>query len=493
MPPQDYQESNATPWLDDKESDITSVSSATTDESADSHDEESTMSEDEVDRQDDDTEDEDDEDDDDDENGSGMERALNQRPSEQTEETKNAVCHEVTPLFKAIEGEEWDSVVTFLETGSWGWKWSSLCAQLYQIEENSAAAQVRTWVAIPVEGKGEINRLPLHAAIVRGAPIRVLDLLVRSYAKSVKNPDSEGNYPLHLAFQTAATLDTLVLLTKAFPEAVHIKNGDEKLPFECGALKNLCELLQLSVGATKTHMEIELTKEKGNLEEDRKQLLEVTKELMNLKKMVAERERNMTKDNFLYQKQHLSSAIAQLTKLKTDLDQHEDSVLKHHLVAEKKRMDGVLGELNKTKDELDKIKSEQSVAPKAGEFVMEKSSTLTSSPLASQLKLKRPKKAKREVVMNRHALPVEDETAREASERYSLLMESTSGQGRDGGTWNDPLVIDVEDGDSRDANDTPKSYERSGGQSPRKLKNVAARFKKKMNWRKSEKQTPEAE
>jgi hypothetical protein len=491
VPPKNYQESNVDPWLDDKESDITSVSSGTTDETPDSGDEES-ISEDDADGQeDDDTDDDDDDDDDEDENGSRMERTLDQSPSEQSEVTK-IVINETTPLFKAIEGEEWDSVVAFLQTGSWGWKWSSLCAQLYQVEEKPAAKQVRTWVVSAKEGKGEIRRLPLHAAIAHGAPIAVVDLLVKSYDKAVKNPDSEGNYPLHLAFQTGASMDTLVMLMKGFPEAVHMKNGEEKLPTESGAAKNLCELLQLSIGATKTHMEVELTKEKGNLEEDRKQLLEVTKELMNLKKMVAERERNMTKDNFLYQKQHLSSAISQLTRLKTDLDQHEESVLKHHLVAEKKRMDGVLGELNKTKGELDKIKSEQHLTPTEGDISQPMPSNLASSSMPTPPKKKRPKKSK--IVTNRHAYLSEEEAEREGTEKHDFLVEATSGAVDEAGTWDDPLIIDtthLEMGDS--AIGTPKSYDRSGSQSPRKLKNVAARFKKKMNWRKLEKQTPETE
>ena len=38
-----------------------------------------------------------------------------------------------------------------------------------------------------------MSRLPLHAAIARNAPQTVIDGLVKSYAKGVKCPDSEGN------------------------------------------------------------------------------------------------------------------------------------------------------------------------------------------------------------------------------------------------------------------------------------------------------------
>ncbi|CAB9521734.1 expressed unknown protein [Seminavis robusta] len=423
-----------------------------------------------------------------------MERTLETSPTEMSEKTQ-AQVNEVTPLFKSIENEEWDSVATFLETGSWGWKWSSLCAQLYQVSEKAASAQVRTWVtSAKKDGNGEISSLPIHAAVTRNAPLKVIQILHKTYSKGVRNPDSEGNYPLHLAFQKGTPLETLTFLMKEFPEAVHLKNKEEKLPAECGPAHGISELMNLCIGATKTKMESELNKEKGSLEEDRKQLLEVTKELMNLKKMVAERERNMTKDNFLYQKQHLNSAISQLTKLKTDLDKHEENVLKHHLVAEKKRMDGVLGELNKTKGELDKIKSEHQVPTAAGESAQPKPSPVATALANPQQKKKKPKKPKK-VVTNRHAYPAEDdEMEREG------VQETTSDQLKEGGSdpWSgrEGLRIETDNinpGESRDANDgtyTPKS---NGSQSPRKLKNVAARFKKKMNWRKSEKQAPEAE
>jgi hypothetical protein len=519
--PDDYKQNDSVNmWIDEKESDITSVSSASSEDSDDSEEEESLVSEeetgdlgDETEGEEEEEEEEEDEEEEEEDDESRMEQTVQPVVSEQTEEEKKAPAKkefsEVTPLFKAIAGEEWDSIVTFLETGSWGWTLTSLCAQLYQVEEKSAAAQVRTWVtANKKDGKGEITRLPIHAAIYKDAPFKIIELLVKNYTKGVKNPDSEGNYPLHVAFEKAASLQILTYLMKEYPGAIHIKNKKGLLPTECGDANGISELLNLSISATKKLVETELTKEKGNLEEDRKQLLEVTKELMNLKKIVAERERNMTKDNFLYQKQHLSSAISQLTKLKLDLDKHEDNVLKHHLQAEKKRMDGVLGELSKTKGELDKIKSEQNLTTPKEESPVE----APASPVqpAPQQKKKKSKKAggRKQIITNSHHHPVaeEAEVPRDETSKFHEISEPTSPTaGSD--LWNaEPeglqLTVDTdfpqdldESRDPQDGVSSPRSMlsDKSGATSPRKLKTVAARFKKKMNWRKVEKQAVEAE
>ena len=86
---------------------------------------------------------------------------------------------------------------------------------------------------------------------------------------------------------------------------------------------------------------------------------------------------------------------------------------------------------------------------------------------------------------------------REGVDNYNEEEDEPYGQTKETvDSWNgrEGLVIDtdnIEPGDSRDIEGsfTPRSLEKSGSQSPRKLKTVAARFKKKMNWRKSEKQS----
>lgn len=502
MPKEDFEaDESVNMWVDDKESDITSVSSSSTDGSVETEDNESMMTDevtrgeetDEDDEDDDEEEEEeedDDEDEDEDDEESAMEQTIDHVMTEQTEKTV-VRYNEVTPLYKAIINEEWDSVVTFLDTGSWGWKWSSLCAQLYQVSEKAAAAQVRTWVTSNKrEGKGEITRLPLHAAIARDAPFGVIMVLVKNYGKGVKNPDSEGNYPLHLAFQRAATLQILTFLMQQFPDAIHLKNHDGKLPTECGAANGVSNLMNLCIDATKNLVEKDLSSEKGNLEEDRKQLLEVTKELMNLKKLVAERERSMTKDNFLYQKQHLNTAISQLTKLKTDLDNHEDKVLQHHLVAEKKRMDGVLGELNKTKGELNKIKSEKNLTPAGAKSPKARNGTPTT-PIQFKKKKKKNSSTKKSPFPS-YTPRVEDNPERDDVNNYKETEEVTSPvTGAYGGAEETPLIIDTEQQEmeleeSRDPNEvllTPRTYGSEPNASPRKLKTLGSRFKKKMNWR----------
>lgn len=532
VPPENYQPSPADPWVEEKESDLTSMSSASVSSSEGSDDDESTLMTEELEGMED-PYDEEDSDEDEDNYSTLEEHTIDLRPTDHSDdntsddEEENDMVHakynEVTPLVKAIEKQDWEGIITFLETGSWGWKWSSLCAHLYSVSEKAAASQVRTWVTSKSNQNVEVSRLPLHTAIVRGAPYRVIELLIKCYPMAAKNPDSEGNYPLHLAFVRGVNVETTTLIMKQFQQAINIKNKRGLYPAECGNGRGVNELLQLCINATKSHVEHGLTKEKGDLEEDRKQLLEVTKELMHLKKVVAERERNMTKENFLYQKQHFSSAISQLTKLKTDLDKHEDNVLKHHLVAEKKRMEGVLGELQKTKGELAMVKADKKTFPLEN--------GVPSSPIAAQApspenqsdpKKRKSKKSKRakgalqkseepnqgepnaikqpqSIISN----PEDNDSKNDVSGKTREIIESSATQKEDiKGTrsvqeFNTNISAIQTMEDPRDATDSTGApvhgpspnnaagQERlSGAQSPKKLKNVAARFKKKMNWRK---------
>ena len=509
VPKEHYQATNVNLWVDDKESDITSVSSASSEESDGETMESSTATEMEdqtIDRQEE--EESLDDDDDDDDMESTVVQTLEHTPTDVTKESHGAPFseeeedEEMTQLYKAITSEEWDSVLAYLESGSWGWKWSSLCDQLYHVKEKSVEEQVRTWVTTNKSelSKTEIRRLPLHAAVAKGAPFKVIEALIMHFSQGTQNPDSQGNYALHLAFERGLDIETVTFLLQDFPEAIHIQNNAGKVPAECGATNNaLAKLVQLAVDATKVHVENELTKEKGNLEEDRKQLLEVTKELMNLKKIVAERERNMTKDNFLYQKQHLNSAIAQLTKLKTDLDRHEGNVLQQHLVADKKRMDGVLGELQKTKGELEMIKSEKN---HGGELSAQQQQRPTT-PVAGQKK-KTSRKSKKE---RQKSVAVEPPTEREGptgpneaitkerDETENTQITSSSQRDAAAGihNWQSTSMLTMDTNEqphyAMEASVNSPSSHKSEGRSPKKMtRNVALRFKKKMNWRKEKQQ-----
>jgi len=510
-----YRAASENPWVDEKESDITSISSHTnTSDDSELSDEDSMMTDDMEHTIGHDETGVSDEDDEDDEtkydNDSTMEQTVepNLTPNE---DSRTGSESDVSPLFSAIESEDWKSVLNFLETGSWGWKLSSLCAQLYQVNEKSVDEQVRTWVTTTKKDRTtEVCRLPIHAAIVKMAPFAIIEALVMHYANGVRHPDSEGNFPLHLAFGMSSSIQTLTFLMKEFRGALFITNEAGKLPTECGSANGLAEFLQIGIDGTKSHMEGELTKEKGNLEEDRKQLLEVTKELMNLKKIVAERERSMTKDNFLYQKQHLNTAISQLTKLKTDLDRHEGNVLQTHLVAEKQRMDGVLGELNKTKGELEMIKAGKN----QGDAPPSHQPTAASAPVQKKKKSKKSKKEatkveKREATEVQMKLPprtsvpkngVDNEVDPEEEATIDAILPNTP---RDApvtneSTWDaSMLTVDtaefqhynMEEAHAHETSETATPSSKTSARSPTKIKKkVAARFKKRMSWIGKEKQ-----
>jgi len=53
----------------------------------------------------------------------------------------------------------------------------------------------------------KIGRLPLHWALVHGAPLAVLNLMVKTFPASVRVLDRTGHLPLHFALQCTGALD----------------------------------------------------------------------------------------------------------------------------------------------------------------------------------------------------------------------------------------------------------------------------------------------
>uniref|UniRef100_A0A7S1DBZ3 Uncharacterized protein n=1 Tax=Cyclophora tenuis TaxID=216820 RepID=A0A7S1DBZ3_CYCTE len=117
---------------------------------------------------------------------------------------------ELTYLYQAIEDKAFMAAIDFLESG-----------------KPEVATEVRTWVtryekAVP--GKIRWSQLPLHAALVFKAPIKVIQLLVKQFPKAVRCTNDQSMLPLHLAFRHGASDNTLHLLMKEFPEAINAKD-----------------------------------------------------------------------------------------------------------------------------------------------------------------------------------------------------------------------------------------------------------------------------
>lgn len=140
-----------------------------------------------------------------------------------------------TPLFRAIEHQHWENVLLFLQTGKWNR--NLFQHSLEHMKASSPEVQCRTWVK-----NKTLNQLPLHLAIVHGAPSVVVQHMVDTYPDAVKSFDSDDRLPIHLAFSSAATDAVLLCLLRAWPESILVNPK----PYECGdGLRS--EIIRISI------------------------------------------------------------------------------------------------------------------------------------------------------------------------------------------------------------------------------------------------------
>mmetsp|Transcript_42172 Transcript_42172/g.48704 ORF Transcript_42172/g.48704 Transcript_42172/m.48704 type:complete len:354 (-) Transcript_42172:23-1084(-) len=136
-----------------------------------------------------------------------------------------------TKLYEAIEMKDWISVYEFLETG----RWSSMMILSYS-DNLSPEKQTRTWITrFEPDGTVRWSQLPLHAAIIFGAPKRVMNALIQLYPLSIRCTDDRNMLPLHLAFRVGAEDNIVNLVLGSFPEGLFTKNDRGKYPYEVEA------------------------------------------------------------------------------------------------------------------------------------------------------------------------------------------------------------------------------------------------------------------
>ena len=167
--------------------------------------------------------------------------------SEESPEPQLTVPHDrCTPLFRAIEQENWQGVVLFLNTGKWSdsmWK-----SSVDHLKSPAAPIQCKTWVISYKYGKEDWSQLPIHAAISYSAPAVVIQKLVEMYPQSVKERDGEGMLPIHLAFGFGSNDNILGFLLRSWPASVNEVGPRGRLPHECcdlGPYKTKGEVLRI--------------------------------------------------------------------------------------------------------------------------------------------------------------------------------------------------------------------------------------------------------
>ncbi|KAL7542487.1 hypothetical protein ACHAXR_011815 [Thalassiosira sp. AJA248-18] len=72
--------------------------------------------------------------------------------------------------------------------------------------------------------------LPIHAAILFGAPAEVVKTLIKIYPAGLSSQDDQGMFPLHLAFRSGASEEMVLILLDAYPEAIERIDFKGRLP-----------------------------------------------------------------------------------------------------------------------------------------------------------------------------------------------------------------------------------------------------------------------
>jgi hypothetical protein len=132
-----------------------------------------------------------------------------------------------TSLYQAMEDRAWVPTLEFFDTGKWN------NAGLFSSAEDPLPAerQARTWVT-RFEGDGKVrwSQLPLHGALIFGAPFKIVATVMTLYPQGVRCTDDQHMLPLHLAMKFGAEDNVVRLLIEHFPEALFTKDIRGRLP-----------------------------------------------------------------------------------------------------------------------------------------------------------------------------------------------------------------------------------------------------------------------
>lgn len=130
-----------------------------------------------------------------------------------------------TDLYKSLERREWNAIVERLEDET----------------ESEFRQQASIWV-IRKEPSGKLRwrLLPLHAALVLGAPAAVTEAVLEANANAASQKDDQGMLPLHLAFRNFEKTEYSVIqeLLTAYPNAVQQRDRKNRTPLAAGLLAN---------------------------------------------------------------------------------------------------------------------------------------------------------------------------------------------------------------------------------------------------------------
>eukprot|EP00978_Attheya_sp_CCMP212_P031032 scaffold115953_cov51-Attheya_sp.AAC.3 len=129
-------------------------------------------------------------------------------------------------LYKMLEDRKWEEAADLLDPDDFE---EPVIPQM-----SSALIQARKWVVRrEANGKLRWRMLPIHAAVLFGAPHHVVEAILKVNPRGALLKDDRGMLPLHLAFRHGAPNDVLVELLYTCPQAIAIKDRKGRIPIHC--------------------------------------------------------------------------------------------------------------------------------------------------------------------------------------------------------------------------------------------------------------------
>jgi hypothetical protein len=144
----------------------------------------------------------------------------------------------VTNLYSAIESEAWAPVLQFLETGQW--------EHMFLKDPQPPDRQARTWVTrFNPDGSVRWSQLPLHAALIFGAPKKVIVKLIDMYPLGVRCTDDQQMLPFHLAIKFGSDDIIMFILLEKFPAALSTKDVRGRVPTDIEGPDKMKDRMQI--------------------------------------------------------------------------------------------------------------------------------------------------------------------------------------------------------------------------------------------------------
>ena len=297
---------------------------------------------------------------------SACNRSLYRNASKQ--QSKIAECdydRNCTPLFKRLEAKDWDSIRAFLDIGAWPYHFTK--------DPVTPAEQARTWVTRMHHPHGSSNssnsssnsskdddddatdpkkikwsQLPLHLALVLGAPFSVIRRLVALYPPSVQCTNDEQLLPLHLALRHGAPDETVDLLLQAFPSAVHARGQGHRTALKYAVRSS--KQARLKIMAAFVEQSVNDKSPGASKRKGEKQATEPLEETRNDQK--EDDDDNNHDDDNNSQKELQESSPATVTTILAEQSDADLAVLLENLIALEQERNAVEHEMEKKDQEL---------------------------------------------------------------------------------------------------------------------------------------------